>query len=287
MYISPTVIDQNILKNIGGVENNSFVKIIDADIDENDDMNQVRVIHHSSYYDFENLKSTLNKHKNKFSIFSTNIQSINAKFNELQVFIERLRQVNYAFSAICIQESWLSEGVDTSQIQLEDYECIPQGKSCSSKAGLIIYLHNNFKYHPKLRLTQYATWEGQVIQVEKGEILNKPIIIGNIYRPPKENLEQYEEFIEEFSQILEKYESNRNEVIFTGDYNIDLLKINEKHKISEYFDMLTGHSFYPKITVPTRLTNTKGTLIDNFLCKLSETTLDTTSGVLINHTLYY
>ncbi len=42
------------------------------------------------------------------------------------------------------------------------------------------------------------------------------------------------------------------------------------------------HSFYPKITVPTRLTNTKGTLIDNFLCKLSETTLNTTAGVLIN-----
>ncbi len=46
--------------------------------------------------------------------------------------------------------------------------------------------------------------------------------------------------------------------------------------------MLTSHSFYPKITVPTRLTNNNGTLIDNFLCKLTESTLDTTYGVLIN-----
>jgi hypothetical protein len=45
--------------------------------------------------------------------------------------------------------------------------------------------------------------------------------------------------------------------------------------------MLTSNSFYPKITVPTRLTNANGTLIDNFLCKLTENTLDTTSGVLI------
>ncbi len=62
----------------------------------------------------------------------------------------------------------------------------------------------------------------------------------------------------------------------TGDFNIDLLKINDKHVIGEYFDMLTSHSFYPKITLPTRLTNNNGTLINNnFLCKLTESTLDT------------
>ncbi len=64
----------------------------------------------------ENLKSTLINYKNKFSIFSTNIQSINEKFNELQIFVERLKQANYMFIAICIQESWLSESNDTSQI---------------------------------------------------------------------------------------------------------------------------------------------------------------------------
>ncbi len=45
--------------------------------------------------------------------------------------------------------------------------------------------------------------------------------------------------------------------------------------------MLTSNSFYPRITVPTRLTNTRGTLIDNFLCKLTDNTINTTSGVLI------
>ncbi len=45
--------------------------------------------------------------------------------------------------------------------------------------------------------------------------------------------------------------------------------------------MLTNHSFYPKITLPTTLSNKHGTLIDNFLCKLIETTIYTTSGILI------
>ncbi len=69
---------------------------------------------------------------------------------------------------------------------------------------------------------------------------------------------------------------------FVGDFNIDLLKINDKVAISEYFDILTSNSFYPKITVPNRLSNNRGTLISNFLCKLTENTLNTTSGVLIN-----
>ncbi len=98
----------------------------------------------------------------------------------------------------------------------------------------------------------------------------KSIYIGNFYK----------EFINEFSPILENFEMNNKEVIVAGDFNIDLLKVNDKHIISEYFDMLTSYSFYPKFTVLTRLTNNHGTLIDNFLCKLTESTLDNTAGVL-------
>ncbi len=42
---------------------------------------------------------------------------------------------------LCIQESWLSEGDDISQIQIEGYDCTLQGKLCSSEEGLLIYLH--------------------------------------------------------------------------------------------------------------------------------------------------
>ncbi len=91
----------------------------------------------------------------------------------------------------------------------------------------------------------------------------------------------YNQFIEEFAPIFGNLDKNNKDVILAGDFNVDLLKINEKYIIKEYFDMLTSNSFYLKITVPTRLTNTHGTLIDNFLCKLTDNTLDTTSGVLI------
>ncbi len=39
----------------------------------------------------------------------------------------------------------------------------PQGRSSSTKGGLSIYLHENFEYASKLKLTGYDTWEGQFI----------------------------------------------------------------------------------------------------------------------------
>ncbi len=88
-------LDHDFLEHIGGVQNNSFIKVLDSDIDENDDLIQPHIINHSPYYDFEKLSLTLNSYKNKFSIFSTNIQSINAKIDELRIFIECLKRIRF------------------------------------------------------------------------------------------------------------------------------------------------------------------------------------------------
>ena len=66
-----------------------------------------------------------------------------------------------------------------------------------------------------------------------------------------------------------------SEIILAGDYNIDLLQINCKRIVGEFFYLLTSHSFYPQITLPTRLSTMRGNLIDNIFCKLSTTTCQT------------
>ncbi len=52
------------------------------------------------------------------------------EIDQLRIFIKSLQKTKFAFNALCIQESWLSEGDDISQIQIEGYDCILQGKSC-------------------------------------------------------------------------------------------------------------------------------------------------------------
>ena len=72
--------------------------------------------------------------------------------------------------------------------------------------------------------------------------------------------------------LLKELEKSNTERILTGDLNINLLKINYKPIFNEFFDTVISHSFYPKITLPTRLTTRRGTLLDNFYCKLSTAT---------------
>ena len=87
----------------------------------------------------------------------------------------------------------------------------------------------------------------------------------------------------ELEPILQELSSSYAEVLICGDYNINLLKLNGEAHFSDFLDMVLGHSFYPKITLPTRLNNSSGaTLIDNILCKLSSHTISTCSGIILD-----
>ena len=65
-----------------------------------------------------------------------------------------------------------------------------------------------------------------------------------------------------------------------------MLKINEHEHCSNFFDMLTSFSLFPQIPFPSRFSDRKGTLIDNFFCTLTKYTLDSTAGIL-DHQPYF
>ena len=100
----------------------------------------------------------------------------------------------------------------------------------------------------------------------KSSSFQHKIVIGNIYRPPRNLLESFKTFYNELEPILQKLNSNTPEIIITGDFNIDLLKANTNATFSDFFDLVTTHNFIPKITLPTRFSERTATLIDNFLC---------------------
>ena len=73
-----------------------------------------------------------------------------------------------------------------------------------------------------------------------------------------------EEFNNDFlSPFLEALDKENKRKYLLGDYNVDLLKIDEDSKSSSFFDSLTSSLFVPHIIHPTRITSTSKTLIDN------------------------
>ena len=66
---------------------------------------------------------------------------------------------------ICLQECWISNLTDLSNIQLPGYDCIAQGKSSSKNGHLIIYVDNRFQYEVQLNINTYEYWQGLIIKV--------------------------------------------------------------------------------------------------------------------------
>ena len=107
------VTDETFLQFTGGVTNNCLNNMFNAGNTINGN-NELPIIRRSSYYDFDK--------------FNSNIQSINAKYSALEAYVNDVSSLNFKFSIICLQESWISENYDLSLIQLTGYDCISQGK---------------------------------------------------------------------------------------------------------------------------------------------------------------
>ena len=77
--------------------------------------------------------------------------------------------------------------------------------------------------------------------------LSKQLIIGNIYRPPKDLNDNYKQFTYELSQVLSDFEMLNADTIIAGDTNINLLKILEKEAFIDFLILLYHTVFILKL----------------------------------------
>jgi len=257
-------IADELLGEFGGIELNNLINVVkETENEENEPM----LINPTQYIDLENIENFTNIQKNGFTILSVNIQSINAKFHTLTAIIKHLNEVyKFQFSAICLQETWLDENSDTSQLEIPGYKIFSQGKQSCPHGGLITYLHNDYK-GKKVNLykkSKSKLWEGQHITITGDRLKNK-LSISNIYRPPKYNNNNLTitNFMKEFFPYVQDKEANTSNQIIAGDFNINLLDLQNREKYEEYFDTFITSGYLPRITLPTRFSSKKCTLIDN------------------------
>ena len=78
-------------------------------------------------------------------------------------------------------------------------------------------------------------------------------------------------FNTKLSDILDilKQEKSKN-ICIAGDFNLDLLKEQTHAPTSEFLSNFISYSFAPVVQVPTRITDTTSTAIDNIFINCSE-----------------
>ena len=250
-------------------------------LDMMNEMNEPFFLQSSPYYDNDAFIEIMKTKHDEIKIMSLNCQSLNAKHGELRIIIENCIENNGTPDIICLQETWLTENHDLSLLQLPGYQLVSQPRSCSAHGGVAIYLLDDMRFST-LSVPASQLFDGLFIEISlESTKVNDKLVIGNIYRPPRANVDNINAFIDEFQQIIALLNRKRH-VIITGDFNLDLLKYAENSHINDFLELHITHGFIPKITLPTRVTQMHGTLIDNIFHKVADGFPKCTSGILLS-----
>ena len=88
------------------------------------------------------------------------------------------------------------------------------------------------------------------------------ILVALLYRPPNSN---ERDFQTSFGKFLKQLSSLNKEYLIGMDHNYDLLKHSMHDPTQQFLEMVLDQNLLPTITVPTRITKSTATLIDNIL----------------------
>ena len=226
-----------------------------------------------NYYTNENF-SKLPYKENSFNIFHANVDGLECHFDDLQYV---LSDSSLDFNVICISETSQKKDTDfMKNVSLQNYKNPYTTGSNTAKGGVAIYVKETHETIERYDLNT-CNLEFETVWIEIKNQKSKNIIIGCIYRHPHKN--NLEEFNLHMKHILYKLNEENKEVYISGDFNIDLLKYESEPKYQEFYHLLVSNGFLPQITLPTRITDTTMSLIDNiYTNSLSQ---DTYSGNLI------
>ena len=194
------------MRNFGGIIKNSLITIFDQNDTDEKGENLTPSFQHSSFIESENLSKFMKINKNKFSLFSLNVDSINQKYTHISSYLDVLATSNVVFSAIAIQEARICDDTDCKAYDIPGYTLEPQGKICSEKGGLLTYIHKDYNFTKRQNLYKRSSiYEAMYLSIT-GPRLKKAITLGNIYRPPRlnNNLGTIRQFIKEIGPTISK-----------------------------------------------------------------------------------
>ena len=200
---------------------------------------------------------------NGFSLFHTNICSLNANFENLETLISNLE---FSFSVIAVSETWTPIGKsEVKARKLESYQNYHRNRGSSIKSGCDFYVKEGIKFKPRkdLDIAYHDTdneFQSTWIDILNG---NKPnIIIGVYYRHPKKHSNNI--FLENLKTTLHSLRNNNKVCLVAGDFNYDILKYEHNPIINEFLNLMYPNFFQPCILEPTRVVlNIWRSLIDN------------------------
>ena len=210
------------------------------------------------YYDISEMNSlTQSISDSSLKLFHLNISSLSKHIDSLE---QLLATSHIDFDIVAISESRILNDCSTSHLNLTNYS-LDYCCSEASAGGTAIYIKNSISYksRPDLKIYKSRELESNFIEIINPNKTN--FIIGCIYRHPNMDLNEFNEIF--LNDLLDRLSKENKKVFLLGDFNVDLLKYDNHILTNEFLDSLSSNLFLPNIILPTRITNSSKTLIDN------------------------
>ena len=187
-----------------------------------------------------------------------NCRSLNCNFKSV---INLLSQFSKPITAIAVTETWLIPA-NENFFDIPGYNFIPQSRAHGCCGGVGLYMNSDleFRVRPDLCINSVH------IETLCIELLlhNAPnVILCCVYRPPSEDISLFNVDILKLLGLMDTGGARGLPVMIAGDFNIDIIKSPS----NDFFNNMLQHSYLPVITVPTRITDTSSTLIDNIFVR--------------------
>ena len=186
------------------------------------------------------------KLSNHLSVVHYNVQSLVPKLDLLTTELNE-------FDILAFTETWLNPSVPTNDLTIDSYK-IPERKDRpgDSHGGVILYVKNNIHY-TRRHVLELRGVESIWIELT---LKHKHILFGVFYRPPNSEAVVFSAIEDSINLAID---SGVNDIIITGDFNLNMQNVQSARKITSLCEQL---SLVHSIEEPTHFTETSSSLID-------------------------
>ena len=211
-----------------------------------------------------------------FLIMQLNVRGLSSKVDQIKRLIDT-NPCNKPPEVILLCETWLNNSSPT--INIPGYNLELENRTGRKGGGVAILIRKNLIYKRRhdLKLNVEDNRLETCFVELKGTKCN--LLLGSLYRPPNT---PPKEFLKDYTELLNKLNKEKLELILGMDHNLDLLKINQHKPTEEFLECNLDSGMIPQITKPTRITQTSATLIDNVIVS-KKLSMHTESRIVIDN----
>ena len=237
-----------------------------------DDENLKKIKHINEQCDYHT--NLVNAHfHDKFSILHMNTRSMKNKLEEINNFLLRSKA---QWDIICISETWLKDDI-LEYYKMENYNFIASCRPEGEGGGTAIYIRTKHEVRERKDL-ESNNIQTNFVQVKLHKKVGvSSVLVGEIYKPPSYSNNAFLTYLE---GILSTIEDEKRFAIITGDFNYNLLTMNQNKCNNDFATLMASYGFYPMISKATRKQKQTETLLDNIF--VNNLALYHSSGIIVD-----